>query len=262
MTRRLAAAAVALGVFMCAAPASSSADVETLKKTVDAKIVFEYGANPARPGNCSAVAFAEWKDVPGTKSALATTVTAAGKKIEVTASAPDFHDYNHTAREYFAPPGSHRIIIGAGWGDGPKPNDCGLTSLKQRESLINPVTVELTFEGEPPELEGFGRDQKLDFEQRANIVSVTCPAGGSCDIEYPKLIHIKLKRKRYPVRVVGQKRLKGGETGRIQVFFPVPTMRAFKGRKVHVFVDVKATNEDIFTAEGEYHAFVKMPAKI
>jgi hypothetical protein len=48
MRRRSAAAILALGVFLCAVPASSSA--ATVKKTVDATMVFEHGAYPTNPG--------------------------------------------------------------------------------------------------------------------------------------------------------------------------------------------------------------------
>jgi len=143
---RLAATLLALFALAAAAPAAASAG--TVTKTVPAQYVFVHGQNPADPGNCSAIVFAQWTDVPGTISALARytgLVDAAWGEQTESRPAP-FDDTYKWVATYTVPAGSHWIQIGKGWRDGPGVDDCADMSAKQPALYRAPVNVDLTIQ--------------------------------------------------------------------------------------------------------------------
>lgn len=146
---RLAATLAALLVL--AAVGASAAAAATVTRTVPGEYVFAHGQRPDAPGNCSAIIFVQWADVPGTIAATARYTSLSngswGERAE-TREAP-FDDTYTWVTTYTAPPGTHWIAIGRGWSAGPRPNDCSAMSERQRPLYRTPVTVELTIQ-EPP----------------------------------------------------------------------------------------------------------------
>jgi len=136
----LAVAAVAASADVSPA----AAQVKTKTQTVPAEVIFEHGARADRPGNCSAIVFVQWKDVPNTISAKAFYLWKGVESSKV--GEPPFDDAYSWEIDYKAPAGSHRTQVGKGWGDGPKPNDCSETSARQKEVFGTQARVELTIE--------------------------------------------------------------------------------------------------------------------
>lgn len=140
-------AALLLGALLLAvlglAPAAAHAQTKTV--TVPGQIVFEHGANPAKPSNCSAAVFAQWKADPKLKVTSATAITFPPEgEYRETREAP-FDDTYDWVRVYTAPPGTHRIKVGVSWGDGATPTDC--SDLHARNIAAWPNTtarIELT----------------------------------------------------------------------------------------------------------------------
>ena len=140
----LALAALISALALTVGPAHAA----TTTKTVPGTLVFLHGAKPDAPGNCSAVVFAQWKEVPNTLSAKATWVRSGdGAEFTESATAPDFHDTNDTVIRYQVPAGSHWIAIGFGSVAGAQPNDCSEMSAKQR-TQVRSVRIELTIDGD------------------------------------------------------------------------------------------------------------------
>lgn len=132
-----------LTIGLSVAPASA----KTVTKTVDGEVVFKYGQRPTDPGNCSAIVFVQWADVPGTTNATA-HYTFNGKDGSQTREAP-FDDTYEWVATYTVQPGYHWIQVGKGWSDGPRPNTCQGTSDKQRTLFGTEATVDLTIEIDP-----------------------------------------------------------------------------------------------------------------
>lgn len=124
-----------------------TASAATEKRTVPGELKFEYGASPDDPGNCSAIVFIQWADVPGTVDATA-FYTWRGKEKSIFGK-PPFNDHYEWVRTYQVAAGSHWIQVGKGWSDGPTPNDCRETSEKQKKDYSfepGATRVELTVE--------------------------------------------------------------------------------------------------------------------
>ena len=136
--------ALVLGFAVLAATASPAAAAPNTTKTVDAQVIFEHGARADDPGNCSAIAFVQWKDVPGTISAKAIYTWRGSEYTKV--AEPPFNDEYEWVIAYKAPAGTHRIQVGKGWSDGPVASDCSDHSAKQKEDFSVPAKVELTIE--------------------------------------------------------------------------------------------------------------------
>jgi len=112
--------AVAVGVAQARSAPGGPVVANTV--VVPATIVFEHGNRKNKPGNCSAVVFAKWKDVPGTTSAM---VTYRWKTVDYhVEGSPPFSDQYEWVAKYRVPAGYHWLKVSAGWKDGPTPNDC------------------------------------------------------------------------------------------------------------------------------------------
>jgi hypothetical protein len=126
----------------------ATASAKTTTKTVPGEVVFKYGQRPTDPGNCSAIVFVQWADVPGTTYAKA-LYTFNGKESSSGMLEPPFNDTYEWVATYTVTPGSHWIQIGKGWSDGPVANTCQGTSDKQRTLFGTEASVELTIEIDP-----------------------------------------------------------------------------------------------------------------
>jgi hypothetical protein len=144
--RRLPIAALlALVAMLGLMPTLASASTRTI--TRPAEVVFANGQNPEKPGNCSAVAFVQWAEVPRTVSATV-HYTYRGAPLSKSASAP-FNDTYKLVVTYQVPGGSHWIKVGEGWGSGPSPSLCETTLATLKERYGPPARVELQVENDP-----------------------------------------------------------------------------------------------------------------
>jgi hypothetical protein len=142
--RRLLVVLLALSLL---AAMASTASAATETRTVQGELRFEHGARADDPGNCSAIVFIRWADVPGTTAATAFYTWRGDEKSK--GGAPPFDDSYEWVRPYQVEPGYHWIQIGKGWSDGAKPNDCSETSERQKVDYdMSPgaTRVELTVE--------------------------------------------------------------------------------------------------------------------
>jgi hypothetical protein len=146
MPARTVRSILVLSLLALVALTAPAAAAPTTTKTVDGEVIFEHGARPTDPGNCSAIVFVQWKDVPGTISATAHYLWRE-KEYSETRESP-FDDHYEWVRTYDAPAGYHRIQVGKGWSDGPNPNDCSESSARQREAFGTEARVELTIQPE------------------------------------------------------------------------------------------------------------------
>lgn len=141
--RLLAALCAVLAMALMATPALA----ETKTQTVDAEIVFQNGNRPGDPGNCSAVVFGKWKDVPGTTAA---TIHYKWKGADYTKSgAPPWDDTYTWVASYTVEPGYHWIEISTSWSDGPVANDCSDAIATYKERYSTEAEAELTVEIDP-----------------------------------------------------------------------------------------------------------------
>lgn len=115
-------------------------------KTVPGTLEIRNGQNPTDPGNCSAVAFIAWADVPGTISATAKweQFLDGGWGMRSKTEQPPFNDTYNFIANYQVSPGLHWIFIGASWADGPLPNDCSDMAARTPNGFRGAITVELT----------------------------------------------------------------------------------------------------------------------
>lgn len=141
--RSLVVAVTLLVMGLTAATAAAKTEV----KTVPGEVVFAFGQRPGDPGNCSAIVFVKWADVPRTVNARA-IYTFNGKEGSQ-AAPPPFQDTYAWVATYTVPPGFHWIQVGKGWSDGPVANTCEGTSVKQRALFAPTARVELTVEIDP-----------------------------------------------------------------------------------------------------------------
>jgi hypothetical protein len=142
--RLLALLSAAVALALSAAPASAATKV----KTVDAEVVFKNGNRPGDPGNCSAITFVQWRDVPGTVSAKVIW-TRDDSEHSMSKEAP-FDDVYTWVATYTVQPGYHWISIGKSWVDGFPVNDC--SALRDRIRAAYDTTAakaELTVEVDP-----------------------------------------------------------------------------------------------------------------
>lgn len=127
----------------------AAADAETRTKTIDATVVVNHGQRPGDPGNCSAIAFAQWKHVPNVKSATvqyAVKTSGAPRKESESRSGPAFDNHFVFVATYDVPPGSDWVAFGKSWADGPIADTCEAKAIKLSGIIVRPVTVELTIE--------------------------------------------------------------------------------------------------------------------
>jgi hypothetical protein len=142
--RRLIVSALLAASLVSAAPAAAST---THTKTVPATLVFNHGQRPGHPGNCSAVVFLQWADVPGTTNAKGHYVWKGAAKTK-SIEAP-FEDTFELVALYQAPPGFHWMEVGKGWTDGPKANTCEEMSNRQKVNYGTAASVELQVADDP-----------------------------------------------------------------------------------------------------------------
>ncbi len=130
------------GLALALALAAPAAAQETKVVTVPGEVIYTNAQRPGDPGNCSAVAFVRWADVPGTISARA-IYTRQGAEASEFRAAP-FDDTYQLVATYTVQPGFHWIAVSRGWSDGPRPNDCSVTREKLKTIVGPPARVELT----------------------------------------------------------------------------------------------------------------------
>ena len=110
---------------------ASGASASTTSKTLPATVAYLNGQNPTDPGNCSAIVFIQWPDVP---HAVSWTVFYKRKGVETSEGAsPPFDDVYKWVATYTVPAGSHWKAIGKSWSDGAQPNDCSEYIPKHQE---------------------------------------------------------------------------------------------------------------------------------
>ncbi len=143
------------GLALALALAAPAAAQETKIVTVPGEVVYTNAQRPGDPGNCSAVAFVRWADVPGTISARA-IYTRQGAEASEFRAAP-FDDTYQLVATYTVQPGFHWIAVSRGWSDGPRPNDCSVTREKLKTIVGPPARVEL--DGARGRREGLQRRQ-------------------------------------------------------------------------------------------------------
>lgn len=171
-----AVTAVVVGLLAVAAPTALAAG-QPVTKTVAAEIVIEHGSRPGKPGHCSAVSFAQWKKVPGTRSASVSYVFAE-RDYSKSGSAP-FDNTYEWVRKYTAPGGSDRIQLGKSWVNGSKPNDCSEAAAYYDEHYVKGALVVLTIDC----------SAKRTTQSRAGVqasVEAACPAQ-DCTTTRPEL---------------------------------------------------------------------------
>ena len=125
---------------------SATALAQTTKTvTVPGTVVFQHGAKPTDPGNCSAIVFVQWTNDAKLKVLSARAVyTWAGAEESEIRQAP-FDDTYDWVRIYTVPPGSHWIAVTKSWADGPHANDCGDMNATHQAQIPNrQARVELT----------------------------------------------------------------------------------------------------------------------
>jgi hypothetical protein len=128
---------------------AATASAKTKVQTVDAEIVFQNGNRPGDEGNCSAVVFGKWKDVPRTVSATV-YYTYQGEERSVT-GVPPWDDTYEFVATYTVEPGYHWIEISTSWGDGPVANDCSNKVEIYKTRYGTEGRAELTVEIDPAE---------------------------------------------------------------------------------------------------------------
>jgi hypothetical protein len=124
---------------------ASEAGARTKTMTVTGEFIVQNGQRPTDPGNCSAVGFGRWKDVPGTIGARVTKTTVKGKESSDFFK-PPFNDTYTFIATYQVQPGYHWGAISHSWSDGPRPNDCSVSAGRVRALYQPTVKVELTIE--------------------------------------------------------------------------------------------------------------------
>jgi hypothetical protein len=124
-----------------------TATADTKEKTVKGEVVFEHGQRPGDPGDCSAIVFVKWADVPGTTLARAIYTFNGSERSE--SLAPPFDDTFKLVADYQVPAGHHWIAVGRSWSNGPVANTCEDTSERQKEIIGTEASVELTVEIDP-----------------------------------------------------------------------------------------------------------------
>ncbi len=149
MRRLLIALSVLLLVVV---PAAADAQTKTKTKTIDASVVVNHGQRPGDPGNCSAIAFAQWKHVPNVTSAtvhFAVKTSGAPRPESVTRPGPAFDNHLVFVATYDVPPGADWVAFGKNWRDGPGVDTCEASAIKLNDAIVRPVTVDLTITIDP-----------------------------------------------------------------------------------------------------------------
>ena len=135
---------------LVAVPAGAEAQTKT--KTVPATVVVNHGQRPTDPGNCSAIAFAQWKHVPNVQSATvryAYKTSGDPRQESETRSGPAFDNHFEFVATYDVPAGSDWIAFAKNWRDGPGVDTCEGLAGKLDAIIVRPVTVELTIKIDP-----------------------------------------------------------------------------------------------------------------
>ena len=135
---------------LVAAPAAANAQTKT--KSVPTTVVVNHGQRPTDPGNCSAIAFAQWKHVPNVQRATvhyAVKTSGAPRKESETRNGPAFDNHFEFVATYDVPAGSDWIAFGKNWRDGPGVDTCEGAAGKLDAAIVRPVTVELTIKIDP-----------------------------------------------------------------------------------------------------------------
>lgn len=240
-------------------PASSFAD--TVLKSVDGTIIFANGSNPTNPGNCSAVVFAQWKHVPNTVYATASTVRSNGKTVTQSAKGPNFHDVNTTAKTYIAPAGNHWIVLGANWGSGAKPCDGSQWQATQRASYPNDVKIDLTLQGDAPTVRGVGGAPDVGNNRRVEVATIQCPKGGNCTAKMPSSVVIKCGGgKKCRIAVDSPFYISGGRRRSVFLQLSKKVERRLEGKRIRVKIPITATNLGVFETKTTIRPYVDVPA--
>jgi hypothetical protein len=87
---------------------------------------------------------------------------------------------------------------------------------------------------------GVAKPVTLGTGRIAKIATLRC-GGASCTVKTPKSVKVKIKRKRYGVRVLAPKSLKAGKRGQLRVKLSKAARRALAGRRTTVKVKVTLT---------------------
>ncbi|MEO6866974.1 MAG: hypothetical protein ABI200_03040, partial [Gaiellales bacterium] len=218
----------------------------TIEITRPATLEFRNGSQIGQPGNCSAIVFGQWKDVPGTDIAHV-HYTWAGKQETESKGAP-YHDQFSWLAEYAVTPGYHWIVLGKSWANGGPPDDCVDMAEKNRTFYdLSPAAtyVTLSLEVPNPTIKLLRGKTKLGTNRRVDLANVICPTGGSCTIKVPKQTSIYLGSKRYNLTVNAPKRLLSGKRAKVSVTFPKAAARALKGRQARPNVQIMATHRKV-----------------
>lgn len=141
LTASVTATLLVLGFFT--APVAS-AGTTTEEITVPGTIQYLHGQDPADPGHCSALVFVQWADVPGTVSARAYYTFKGQERSE--SAAPPFSDTTDWVVTYTVSPGSHWILVGKSWVDGPTVATCEDKAELYKTLITAPARVVLTVE--------------------------------------------------------------------------------------------------------------------
>jgi hypothetical protein len=124
-----------------------TASAATKEKTVKGDVVFAHGQRVGDPGDCSAIVFVQWADVPGTTQATAFYTFQGEERSE--SLAPPFNDAFKLVADYAVPAGHHWIAVSRSWKNGPVADTCEGSSEKQRQLIGTTARVELTVEIDP-----------------------------------------------------------------------------------------------------------------
>jgi hypothetical protein len=134
----------ALAVSLALPAAEAGARTKTV--TVTGELIVQNGQRPTDPGNCSAIGFGRWKDVPGTIGARVTKTSVRNGKESSDFFKPPFSDTYTFIATYKVEPGYHWGAISHSWSDGPRANDCSASAERVRALYLPTVKVELTIE--------------------------------------------------------------------------------------------------------------------
>lgn len=233
-----------------AAPARAASG--TYVKSMAATLVFQHGARADKPGNCSALVFAQWPDVKDTVSATV-RYTWRGKESTKTFS-PPWDDTYHWVIDYQAPYGSHWGQIGKSWGDGPTPNDCSESSAQQRVDFGSTALVDLTIKKQPPPVITMKKGPFwLSGRGTVSIGTVTCPTGGTCTSEGPEPLRVTYrngsKRGSFTIYVKPPRTIAGGKTRRISLRPARGIPPGILGQSRTLKVKIEAANAETETSK-------------
>lgn len=241
---------------------ASPAAAATVVRTVPGTFVFQHGQSPTDPGNCSAVVFVQWVDVPGTVSATArydAMVNGSFGPQATTRPAPfdDTYTWVHT---YTVAPGQHWIQISKGWRDGPGVDDCSGMEALQHQHLGTTATVDLTVSvPDPARIVQLARTALLSKVRTAAVAKVSCPAGPGCTVKAPRSAKVRIGTTTYVLGVSVPAKLSGAKSGLVVVTVPAAVAAALHGATVTPRVSVTATNTGAAAVTKVVARAIKIP---